>query len=362
MASIDKVAKGYRARWRAPDGASRSKTFTRKVDAERWLTTVEHSKLTGSYLDPAAQKITFAEYVQSWAPAQSWRSSTRKTMTSRLNANILPALGARSLSSLRRSDIQGWVAQMAEKLAPRTVNENFHLLSAVLRSAQHDRLIAVTPCDGVRLPRREGSSREPLTVAQVEALSLEIVPPLRSAVLFAALTGLRQGELFGLTSDRIRWLRRELVVDRQLVDLPAGALQFGPLKTARSLRTVPLADRALEVLSEHLGTYPPMNGLIFHREGRPWRRVTASVAMRRATNLAGLPAGWHALRHHCASVLIAQGLGVTAVAAVLGHSPGECLRTYANWWPSENDAIRVALERAWSEAGVSGLCHEAGSP
>ena len=229
----------------------------------------------------------------------------------------------------------------------------------VLRSAQHDRVIAVTPCDGVRLPRREGSSREPLTVAQVEDLSLAIVPPLRSAILFAAMTGLRQGELLGLTSDRIRWLRREVVVDRQLVDLAGPAVQFGPTKTARSVRTVPLADRALEVVSEHLATYPPMNGLIFHREGRPWRRVAASVAIRRAAGVAGISAVWHALRHHCASVLIAEGLSVTAVAAVLGHSPSECLGTYAAWWPNETDAIRAGLERAWSAAGVSALCHDA---
>ena len=79
--------------------------------------------------------------------------------------------------------------------------------------------------------------------------------------------------------------------------------------------------------------------------------------MRQASKATGLDAGWHALRHHCASVLIAEGLGVTAVAAVLGHSPAECLRTYAAWWPSENDAICAALERAWSGAAVSPTCH-----
>ena len=51
MASVDKVAKGYRARWPTPDGASRSRTFVRKVDAERWLTSVEYSKLTATYVD-----------------------------------------------------------------------------------------------------------------------------------------------------------------------------------------------------------------------------------------------------------------------------------------------------------------------
>ena len=87
---------------------------------------------------------------------------------------------------------------------------------------------------------------------------------------------------------------------------------------------MPLADRAGEVLSErnaHFGIGE--GGLNFHRGGQPWRRNRAADAMRRAGG------NWHALRHPCASVPIAQGLSVTAVAAVLGHSPAECLSTYA---------------------------------
>jgi hypothetical protein len=46
MASIEKVGpKRYQARYRTPDGASRSRTFERKVDAEAFLTSVDHSKL-----------------------------------------------------------------------------------------------------------------------------------------------------------------------------------------------------------------------------------------------------------------------------------------------------------------------------
>jgi len=44
MASVDKVAAGYRVRWRTPDGKSRSKTLKRRVDAERFLVSVEHAK------------------------------------------------------------------------------------------------------------------------------------------------------------------------------------------------------------------------------------------------------------------------------------------------------------------------------
>ena len=53
MSSVTKVSTGWRARWRTPDGKSRSKTFARKIDAEKHLTGTDHAKLTGAYVDPA---------------------------------------------------------------------------------------------------------------------------------------------------------------------------------------------------------------------------------------------------------------------------------------------------------------------
>lgn len=190
----------------------------------------------------------------------------------------------------------------------------------------------------------------PLTVAEVRALAAAAPPELEAAVVVGACTGLRQGELFGLTGDRVAWLKRELVVDRQLVTPTKGKPTFGPCKTSRSVRTVPVVDHALGVLAQHVERFGPGDdGLVFHRHGQPWPRNRAGEAFRRMAKRAGVEAsGWHALRHHAASVLIAQGLGVTAVAATLGHSPAECLATYAGWWPNEHEQIRAAVARAWS--------------
>ena len=99
---------------------------------------------------------------------------------------------------------------------------------------------------------------------------------------------------------------------------------------------------------------------MFHRDGTPWRRYRAGAAMQFAARTVGVESGWHALRHHAASVLIAQGLSVTAVAAVLGHSPAECLSTYAAWWPNEDESIRSAFSRAWVGSAVSTACHDVG--
>ena len=51
----------WRAHYRTPAGTQRNKTFTRKIDAERFLATVENAKNTGTFVDPALSRITVGE-------------------------------------------------------------------------------------------------------------------------------------------------------------------------------------------------------------------------------------------------------------------------------------------------------------
>ena len=49
----------WRARYRDPAGRERSKSFTRKVDAERFLVSIEDAKLRGAYVDPQLGRVAF---------------------------------------------------------------------------------------------------------------------------------------------------------------------------------------------------------------------------------------------------------------------------------------------------------------
>jgi hypothetical protein len=42
----------WRARWRDPADRQRTKSFARKIDAERFLLGIEDAKLRGAYVDP----------------------------------------------------------------------------------------------------------------------------------------------------------------------------------------------------------------------------------------------------------------------------------------------------------------------
>jgi integrase len=87
-------------------------------------------------------------------------------------------------------------------------------------------------------------------VPQVHSIADAIDKPFRAMVLLAASTGLRAGECFGLTVDRVDFLRRTVTVDRQMVNGHIGAP-----KSKASQRTVPLPGFLLPILSEHVRAY-----------------------------------------------------------------------------------------------------------
>ena len=218
-----------------------------------------------------------------------------------------PVLGGRPLSSIRPSDIQAWVKRLGtddeasgrKALAPATIGVLHSIVSSVMKSAVRDRRIASNPCEGTRLPKLEKRQVVPPSTEQVGVIAAAMPDELRALVAFAAGTGMRQGECFGVTVDRLNMLRREVTVDRQLITLPGRPPHLGPPKTQASVRTIPLPA----------GT------------------------------------GFHALRHYYASLLIRHGESVKTVQARLGHASAvETLDTYSHLWPDSDDRTREAID------------------
>src|SRR5664279_3356283 len=72
------TARRWRAHYRTPDGKQRNKTFVRKAEAERFLTTVESSKLTGAFVDPTRSRLTFGAMAERWTASKvGLKPSTR---------------------------------------------------------------------------------------------------------------------------------------------------------------------------------------------------------------------------------------------------------------------------------------------
>lgn len=365
MASIKKRPDGkWRARYRDASGREHSRHFDRKVDGQRWLDEVTTSVVTGQYVDPSAGRVTVKAYAEQWRAAQVHRPSSQAHVETMLRRHVYPTLGDRPLSSILPSEVQAWAKRLStgttdrKALAPATVSVVHSILSSVMKAAVRDRRIVANPCEGTKLPKVDREQIVPLTTEQVELLRGAMPARLRALVTFAAGTGMRQGEILGLTVDRLPLLRREVIVNRQLVSLAGRAPELGPVKTAASRRTIPLAPVVVDVMAEHLSTYPPgAHGLVFTLEdgspitrsafGHLWRPVAAAAGVETGTGL-------HALRHYFASLLIRHGESVKVVQARLGHaSAAETLDTYSHLWPDSDDRTRDAIEAVLGSAADS---------
>jgi integrase len=209
MASIDKRPNGtYRARWREyPGGPQKTKQFSRRLDAERFLVDVPHRLLRGAYTPPSAGQVTVAAYADDWLSRRTWAPATHDRIERELRRHILPALGSRPLASLHRSHIEEWAKALP--LAPSSSRMVYETLASMLAAAVDDERIARNPAKGARLAQAETTRFVPLSADQVRAVAHGAAEHVRAAVVLAAGTGLRQGELFGLSADRVDFMRRE---------------------------------------------------------------------------------------------------------------------------------------------------------
>lgn len=351
MASIQRRDTGqWRARYRDAAGKEHARHFARKVDAQRWLDEVTASIVTGQYVAPGAGKVTLREYAEAWRANQAHRPSTQEQVERHFRRHVYPSLGDRPLASILPSDLKALVRRLSDGLEPATVSVIYRHLSAVFKAAVLDRRIASSPCAGVSVPKPKRGKVVPIATEDVLRLADAMPSRYRALVITAAGTGMRQGELFGLTVDRIDFLRRRVTVDRQLVSVSGRAPSFGPPKTDASDRVIPLPQAVVDALAAHLAAFPagPAELVFRNATGSPLRRSGFGDVWRRATTEAEL-AGFvfHGLRHYYASLLIRHGESVKTVQERLGHASAvETLDTYSHLWPDSDDRTREAVDLA----------------
>jgi integrase len=125
---------------------------------------------------------------------------------------------------------------------------------AVFRAAVRDRIVAVSPCVDIRLPRSSSTSAvtEVLEPERVLDLADAVSDRYRALILAHAGLGLRPGGLFALKADRVDFLRRQVQVDQQMVRVRRkGVVATPKLKTRAAYRTLPLPDVVVQVRLGH---------------------------------------------------------------------------------------------------------------
>jgi integrase len=210
----------------------------------------------GQYIDPRAGKITIAEYSAQWQPHQLHQDSTADMVERAFRLHILPMLGHVPIADARASHIRAWVKATAENLSASTVHLVYSYLKSMFAAGTVDKIIASSPCVGIRLLEirdREFFIPEP---EQIHRLVEEISDRYSPIPYLAAGCGLRGSEIFGLELDQIDFLSREIHVRQQLKRMPGVPPYLGELKTKTSRRTVELPEVVRLALARHVEMYP----------------------------------------------------------------------------------------------------------
>ena len=347
----------WRARYRGPDGRERSKTFPRRVDAERFLNGVMAAGARGEWLDPTSARKPVSEIAAAWLVTKSGLSPrSRINIEGRLRNHVLPALGNMVVSRVRPSDVRAWVAQLIEQgLAPATVKGAYQIVAQIFEQAVIDDVIVRSPCRGIELPSdRNREEMLFLSAEEVNTLAASIEGRYQALIYTAAYGGLRAGELGALRVCNLQLLARTLEVQESLAEV-GGRLVIGPTKTGR-LRTIGLPAFLADLLGAHIGRYPARDGFAFSAaEGGPIRhRNFYARHFRPAVAHVGLNPRlrFHDLRHTCAALLIAEGRHLEEIKAHLGHSTIRVTSDrYGHLFPAAREALAASLDEAFQRAG-----------
>lgn len=352
----------WRARYIGPDGRERSKTFRRRVDAERFLATVEAGKLRGEWIDPRLGRRTFGEWAAQFEASRvNLERTTRAQREVALRTHILPWFGDRPLGSITEMDVRAFLGELLRSgMAPSYATKHLRILSQILKAAVRNQLVPRNPCDGVEAPGEAPVEETTfLTPEELNRLVEAFEARFRPMVLLAGYRGLRFGELGGLRPRRVNLLLGKLEVVEALKEV-AGQLYFGPPKHRR-LRTIALPPFLVEALQHHLEAHPPRNDLLFtNPDGSMLRRSNFDRRVwAPAVRTAGIDPRltFHGLRHTAVSILIAQGASIVELAAIMGWSRSTAVAMamrYGHLFAVRDEHLTDAIERVYRGAGRPG--------
>ena len=267
--------------------------------------------------------ITFTDLHRRWEIAEvpTIKATTANYYQKVLRAHVLPVFGNREIASIRREDIQVFLAEQAPKYTKNTLRGMRVSLGKVLTWAVDNNWLEKNPCSNIKLPvaGKERKNHRPLKANHVIAIVERLKEPYSTLVLFLAVTGLRVGEAIG-----VKWSDFDsdvLTVSRTIYEGKAQSR-----KTEKSNRRLPITTALLARVRKLGG-----NEYVFRsRTGTP---VNPGNALKRyirpvAEELGIELDGWHAFRRTVATALLRSGESAKLVSDILGNSVEILLKSY----------------------------------
>lgn len=304
-----------------------------------------------------SEAITLKDFMTQWlneVVALNVKPTTMQTYRPNIENHIFPKLGEVKVQDLTPAMLDKWIRELQhEGLSFRFIGGLHALIKQALDYAVHPaQLINSNPASYIKVPKnapRNIVKRYVITDEQFHAL-IEKYPfgtPFHIPFLLLYHTGMRLGEVLGLSWNDIDFIAKKINLSRQLVYLHKRGYFLTTLKTESSKRYILIDDYLLEELrhwkiqqaedeqdigGRYIYTYLEDGGRILRRsKGLPCDKERAQLVcikpngglVLRSTIISKLQAeglNAHSFRHTHATQLIESGAKPKGVAARLGHT------------------------------------------
>lgn len=297
----------------------------------------------GTYKEPS--KMTLGQWMDIWVDDYlvDVKPLTVSSYTDHIRNHIKPALGAVRLEELTTHNIQNMYNKIGKgkddkpPLSPKTIKNIHGVLHRILKQAVEVGYLRFNPSDACKWPKVIKKEITPLDEEQSKAFLQAIVghrfQTLYTVTLF---TGMREGEVMGLTWDCVDFDNGMIKIEKQLQQQRQKGSQyvFAPLKNDK-VRLITPAPWVMKMLHAHWVTQAKERlrlgevwenwenaELVFTNEvGRHLARVTIIKDFKKIAASIGRPdLRFHDLRHSYAVASIRSGDDIKTVQGNLGHA------------------------------------------
>ena len=286
-------------------------------------------------------RVTMAQWLDIWLEEYvkpSNKPLSYSTYKSRITTHIKPNLGKIKLTAINATQIQAFYNRLyrSDNLAPKTIKNIHGILHKALQQAVKLRYIGFNPCDSCTLPRVEKHEIKPLSELEIELFLKEISngEPLRDLFTVAMFTGMREGEICGLSWKDVDFKNGTITVRQQLCRQKekGGSFYIATTKNSKA-RTLTVAPFVMDILRNVKKEQMKNHMLV----GADWqnefdvvftnamgKHIVPQTANKRfkavATRIGRADARFHDLRHTYAVTSLQEGDDVKTVQENLGHA------------------------------------------